>query len=505
MANIASMNSLRRHLLSVVALLSGFLALTPLVDAGVVPANLDMSEKPQQEYWRVTYVVRPSLENGRVSVTAVLMGDVSNGAVWRHADIRSRRSTQSRPEAQDGFGQALRVTAHPQGWMISGGSGGGMRLSYEVSAPGPDPEGAGGVGIGSEAVYAPGKELFLIPDPSLTVSSVSNYEEREGRSSGPRDVITEVIFDVPISWKIVVPWEGHGRSYRPENPEDLWNAVLAVGDFRRHSVRVAGMSVTVGIQGRQPALDSTFIEVVRRLLLSGQQIFGALPTSRLTVLLPKVAAGGDPTLRLGASLSLAWHSGIDFPENKDALHQLAREILHMWQNDTYTAPHWFSEGGTDYLAWLVMLRENLIDRETFRQKLMLSEQRYLDHPHSGDWTFSQEEARNAELKEGGVGTYDPGSLARTRGVVVSLTLDATIARLTGGERRLTDLMGMIYRWSSPEHGRIAVTRNANLMAVCSAVTGGEYLDEFFLSLVFSTDPPPTAAALADILNREGGN
>jgi predicted metalloprotease with PDZ domain len=136
---------------------------------------------------------------------------------------------------------------------------------------------------------------------------------------------------------------------------------------------------------------------------------------------------------------------------------------------------------------------------------MVSEQKYLDHPHAGDWTFSQEEARNAELKKEGMGTHDPGSLARTRGVVVSLTLDATIARLTGGERRLTDLMGMIYRWSSPEHGRIAVTRNANLMAVCSAVTGGEYLDEFFQSLVFSTDPPPTAAALADILNREGGN
>jgi predicted metalloprotease with PDZ domain len=482
-----------------------FAAETGISSTGNYPGDLNLTEETQQEYWRVTYVVRPSLDDGSVSVTAVLMGDVSEGAVWRYADIRSRRSTQSRPEAQDGFGQALRVATHPQGWMISGGSGGGMRLSYEVSAPGPDPEGAGGVGIGSEAVYAPGKELFLIPDPSLTITTERDSEGRENRTSGPREVITEVIFDVPISWKIVVPWEGYGRSYRPGNPEELWDAVLAVGDFRRHSVRVAGMNVTVGIQGRQPALDSTFIEVVRRLLLAGQQIFGAPPTSRLTVLLPNVATGGESALRLGASLSLAWHSGINFPGNKDALHQLAREILHMWQNEAYTAPHWFSEGGTDYLAWLVMLRENLIDRESFRQKLMVAEQRYRDHQHSGEWTFSQEEARNAELEEAGVGTHDQGSLARTRGVIVSLTLDATIARLTGGERRLTDLMGMIYRWSSPEQGRIAVTRNADLMAVCSAVTGGDYLDEFFQSLVFSTDPPPTAAALADILSREGGN
>ena len=466
-----------------------------------VPAGDPSPEDLPQDVWRVTYVVRPSLGTGSVGITAVLMGDVAGGAVWKHADIRSRKSTQSRPEAQDGFGQVLRVAAHPQGWIISGGSGGGMRLSYEVTAPGPDPEGAGGVGIGAEAVYAPGKELFIIPDPDLTVTS----EEPGEGTPRPRDVITEVIFDVPISWRIVVPWEGYGRSYRPEDPEDLWSAVLAVGDFRRHSVRIAGMNLTVGIQGRQPSLDSTFIEVVRRVLLAGQLIFGAPPADRLTVLLPTVKVGGDPTLRLGSSLSLAWHAGVQFPEDTDALHQLSRELLHMWQDVVYTTPHWFSEGGTDYLAWLVLLRENLVEREIFRQELMVAEQKYRDHPQADEWTFAQEEARSADLEETGMSSLHPGSLARTRGVVVSLTLDATIARLTGGQRRITDLMGMIYRWSSPPGGGTAVTRNADLMAVCAAVTGGEYLDDFFQSLVFSTEPPPTAAALADILSREGGS
>ena len=502
MTNIDYMDALRRHLTRIrhAVPIVAVMAVAPSSSGKALCADISTPDHLQQDAWRVTYVVRPSLENGSVGITAVLMGDVAGGVVWRHADIRTRRSTQSRPEAQDGFGQALRVAAHPQGWMISGGSGGGMRLSYDVTAPGPEPEGAGGVGIGSEAVYAPGKELFLIPDPTLTGSSPVPGEG----PVRPRDVITEVIFDVPISWRIVVPWEGFGRSYRPEDPAELWAAVLAVGDFRRHNVRVAGMNVTVGIQGRQPALDATFIEVVRRILLSGQQIFGAPPAGRLTILLPKVAVGGDPSLRLGASLSLAWHSGVEFPEDTDALHQLSREILHMWQNDTYSAPHWFSEGGTDYLAWLVLLRENLIDREAFRQQLLVAEQRYIDHPRAKEWTFSQEEARSADLAEAGTSSRDPGSLARTRGVVVSLTLDATIARLTGGQRRITDLMGMIHRWSSPDLWGTAVTRNADLMAVCAAVTGGDYLDDFFQSLVFSNDPPPTAAALADIMGREGG-
>lgn len=502
MTNIAYMAVQRRNQTCFLLAIIPVVFMTGLPNSTVIsstPGRRDAAGPPQGA-WHVTYLVRPSLENGSVGITAVLVGDIGSGVVWRHAGIRSRRSTQSRPEAQDGFGQALWVAVHPQGWTITGGSGGGMQLSYEVTAPGPEPVGAGGVGIGSEAVYAPGKELFLIPDPALTGGSSTSRDE----PFRPADVIVEVIFDVPISWRIVVPWEGYGRSYHPTDPSALWSAVLAVGDFRRQSIEVAGMIVTAGIQGRRPSLDSTFIEVARRVLLAGQQIFGAPVGSRLTILLPEVAVGGEPTLRLGASLALAWHREVEFPEDVGALHQLARELLRLWQSDTHTAPHWFAEGATDYLAWLVLLRENLIERESFRQQMLMTEQRYLAHPRAGEWTFSQEEARSAELAETGTGTQTLTSLARTRGVVVALTLDATIARLTGGERRLTDLMGMIYRWSSSTGAPVVVTRNADIMAVCAAVTGGDYLDDFFQRLVFSTEPPPTAAALADIMSREEG-
>lgn len=451
------------------------------------------------------------MEDGAVEVTAVLMGEVGGGIVWRHADPRRRTAVQSRPEAEDGFGQQLRVASHPQGWTIMGGSGGGMRLSYRVTAPGPLPIGAAGVGINAESVYAPGYELFLAPDPGLSVGSAAGTSG--GRSL---DVRMEIVFDVPISWRIVVPWEGFGRNYRPAGIEDLWSSIVAAGDFRRHSVRAAGIDLTIGIQGREPGGDASVIEAMRRVLGAGQQIFGTLPATSLTVVLPRLAPGGVPAARLGSSLALGLGERGVQPWEVDDLHRMARQLLRLWQGEVIGGPAWYYEGATDYLAWLVLLRQNLIGRDVFRQQILVAERNYLAHPHAEDWSFAQEEARSvrrAYAPAGSVGTGEgagsdalpdtgsPDSLARTRGMVVALTLDATIARLTAGENRLSDLMRTVYTWNR-RGGERRLGNAADLMAACAEITGGDYLDSFFERLVFGTTRPPTAEALADILDRE---
>ena len=115
MTNIAYMDALRRHLTRIrhAVLIVAVMAVALSSSGKALCAEISTPDHLQQDAWRVTYVVRPSLETGSVGITAVLMGDVAGGVVWRHADIRTRRSTQSRPEAQDGFGQALRVAGHP--------------------------------------------------------------------------------------------------------------------------------------------------------------------------------------------------------------------------------------------------------------------------------------------------------------------------------------------------------------------------------------------------------
>jgi len=467
----------------------------------------------QQDYWRVSYVVRPAMEDRAVDITAVLMGDVANGVVWRHADPLSRTSLQPRPQAEDGFGQQLRVASHPQGWTISGGSGAGMRVSYRVTAPGPEPVGVAGVGIGAESIYAPAYELFIAPDPNLTVGSGTG--STSGRETGMR---MEIVFDIPISWRIVVPWEGYGRSYRPADVQDLWSSLVAVGDFRRHSVRAAGIDLVIGIQGREPSRDASVIEAMRRILTSGQQIFGTLPATSLTIILPRTAPDGAPSVQLGRSLAMDWRVRGGQPWEIEDLHGVARQLLHLWQGDGPGEPAWYREGATDYVAWLVLLRQNLVQRDVFTQQILQAERNYLAHPMAGEWSFVQEEARSAAYRvtppaaeEAGApdepvavpDVSSPGSLARTRGIVVALTLDATIARLTGGEHRLTDLMRTVYRWN--RQGEPGTPPGvATLMAASAAITGGDYLDSFFQRLVYGTAPPPTAEALADILDRERG-
>jgi hypothetical protein len=456
------------------------------------------------ETWRVSYVVRPLLDEHAVEVVAVLFGEVGGGVVWRHADPRLRRGEQSRPEAMDGFGQPLRVDAHPRGWTVTGGSGGGMRLSWRVTVPGTAPVGAAGLGISAEALYGPGYELFLIPDPALTAGG--------GIAAAGGPIQTEVIFDIPISWRILVPWEGFGRNYRPSDPSRLWSTILAAGDFRRQNFQTAGMEVVVGIQGRRPEEDLLIVQVVRRVLTAGQQIFGALPAGSLTVLIPSVAAGGAASLRLGESLALGWGEHLNVMENVTALHTLARELLRLWLGPDGSAPAWFAEGGTDYLAWLALLRQELIQRDQFRQQILRSEQVYLAHPHASDWTFVQEEARlRASVQDPdavppgtlpGAAVDWTGSLARERGVVVALALDATIARLSRGQRRFTDLARAVWRRRNLQTGTVGAIQDADLMAACATVTGGDYLDGFFQALIFAVGRPPTAEALADIMNRE---
>jgi len=503
MINIALTDTMRRILCRISLILFLLLLIPGAVSASAV------SDASRQDAWRVSYVIRPLLEEGAVEVTAVLMGDVEGSIVWRHADFSDRRASQSRPEAVDGFGQTLRVATHPRGWTITGGTGGGMRLSYQVIATGPDPIGADGVGIGSESLYAPGYELFLYPDPILTAGPVG--------VESPVDIQIDVIFDIPISWRIIVPWQGYGRSFDPGNRDGLWNAIVAAGDFRRFTVRAAGIDVVVGVQGRRPTLDSSITEIVKRILLFGQQTFEVATSSRMTIVLPQITQGGKEVMRLGSSVSFGWDSTVSIPADPDAVHQLARELLLLWQGTPSFAPDWYTEGATDYLAWLMLLRENLIQRQTFRQQLLLTEQRYLSHPRSGEWSFAQEEARytarqlirrsadagSDTLASLPSSTSDRESLARSKGTLVTLVLDAAIAHETGGQRRITDVMSYYYRWKTSSGAETAM-RESDLMAICTAVTESTFLDEYFSRLVFSRDQPGTAAALSDILGWEGG-
>jgi len=456
---------------------------------------------PQNANWAVTYAVRPALEDGTVEITAVLVGDVGSGVVWRYAEGIQRRGSLTRPDAYDGFGQQLRVTLHPRGWMITGGSGAGMRLVWQVTAPGPEPVGVNGVGIGAEAIYAQGYELFLAPDPELTADPAR--EEAEPRSVAIR---YEVFFDIPISWRIVVPWDGYGRRYDPVDAPTLWQTIIAAGDFRRQTVRAAGVEVLIGIQGRRPTLDTSVGDIVRRILLFGQNTFGLVPGDRLTVLLPTVAPGGGDVLRLGGSVAFGWESTIRLPGDVEALHQLTRETLGLWQATLPGIPAWYVEGGTDYLAWLVLMRESLVPRGTFRQQLLMAERRYRAHPMATEWSFAQEEARFGNplnlLEDLPVSAHDPASLARSRGVVVALVLDALLARQTDGERRLVDLAGVVYRRTVGQEDHLVGV--AALMAACAELTGGNYLDNFFRDLVFMPGSPLVVEALTDIMGRESG-
>ncbi|MFC1499404.1 hypothetical protein ACFL6T_00095 [Candidatus Zixiibacteriota bacterium] len=507
MDNIALTDSMRRHYCCISLTLMLLLLIPAAASASVV------TKDSRQETWRVSYVIRPLLEEGVVEVTAVLMGDVEGSIVWRHADFSERRASQSRPEAVDGFGQTLRVTTHPRGWTITGGTGGGMRLTWQVLAAGPDPIGADGVGIGSEALYAPGYELFLYPDPILSDAPV----EVEGSVQSPPDIQIDVIFDIPISWRIIVPWRGYGRSYNPEDRNRLWNAVVAAGDFRRFTVRAAGIDVIIGVQGRRPSLDSSLTEIVERILLFGQQTFEVATGSRMTIVLPRITRGGKDVIRLGSSVSFGWDSTVNIPADPTAVHQLARELLLLWQGTPLFAPDWYTEGATDYLAWLMLLRENLIQRQTFRQQLLLTEQRYRSHPKAGEWSFAEEEARytarQLTRRNAGAGsdsladlppsTSDRESLARSKGALAALVLDATIANLTDGQQRITDVMGLYYRWKASSGSGTAM-RDSDLMAVCATIANGNFLDNFFSLQISSTDPPPTATALNYILGWEGG-
>ena len=215
-------------------------------------------------------------------------------------------------------------------------------------------------------------------------------------------------------------------------------------------------------------------------------------------------------------MAITWNWRGPLPGEVEDLHRMATELLRVWHGPGLDGPMWYVQGATDYLAWLVLLRQNLIQRDVFRQQILMAERAYLTHPHALDWTFAQEEARTLDRSPGIPATNStaqitrpeipaadqPGSLARTKGVLVALSLDATIARLTAGRQRLTDLMRMVHEW----HSRTGLERlsldDADLMAVCAAVTGGDYLDAFFQALVVGSQRPPTAQALADIVERE---
>lgn len=188
-------------------------------------------------------------------------------------------------------------------------------------------------------------------------------------------------------------------------------------------------------------------------------------------------------------------------KNPEAIRSLngisAHEFFHLWnvkrirpeelwpydyQREQYTTLHWFTEGVTDYYAYLTLVRSGLVTREQFYKLLANNISALENNPAS--WRISPAEASfNSWLERSAY--HPPYSRVSyyTLGTRIGLLLDLKMRAETKGKISLDDLFSDLNQNVFGENRGVA---EEELQTRVETLTKGAF-GEFFTSYVYGTE------------------
>ncbi len=241
-----------------------------------------------------------------------------------------------------------------------------------------------------------------------------------------------------------------------------------------------------------------WVPVFQRIARAENHIMGFTPYKRYHFLMD--AGGGLGGLEHLNSCRLAYSSGMSAVEYAPFV---AHELFHSWNVKrlrpaalgpfNYQVPNvtrclWFSEGITEYFAWIACRRAGIITAGQLEKHFREIIRRYRSNPArntvSADIASLKVWSNNGSYGYQGLSYYEQGEL-------IGLCLDLEIRRVTDNHKDLASLMQCLYRkYALPAPG----FHLADIAAALDAVTGRS-LTDWFLSMANTTAPLPLRTTL----------
>ncbi|HXE75848.1 MAG TPA: hypothetical protein VNN18_09480 [Candidatus Xenobia bacterium] len=228
------------------------------------------------------------------------------------------------------------------------------------------------------------------------------------------------------------------------------HAVFAGGDFRLQLVPVRGQAVYAAVRGIWSFPDSDFAALVQRIVEVEREFWQDFRSPYyLVTLLPLEAPPGSYSFGgtgLTDSFALFCTPNATLDDLKTLL---AHEYFHNWNAQklgTLQPPepqlYWFSEGFTDYYAYLLLLRGGLLSLDDYLQKHneLLRDYYFLPVRADPNQRIVQDYWNDAEVQK----------LPYRRGLVLAANWNAEICRASGGRHSLDDAMRDLLQAAKPE-------------------------------------------------------
>lgn len=269
----------------------------------------------------------------------------------------------------------------------------------------------------------------------------------------------------PEGWRVATPLDLDGGSYRAEHFDALVDTPFEVGTFGLHAWEQDGVQLALAITGASCADPTRIVDMVRRIVDAGADLFGGLPFNRYLFLLTfSPGASGGLEHRASTSL-LADPHAFDSPEGYHDLATLvAHEFFHAWsvkrlrpadlepldyRGEQPTRLLWFFEGVTNFMQYSLAGSAGVLPWSWMAREL------------AGFWTDFTTRAGRLEqsLEEASfdawIRTYKPTEASSNtsvsyygKGALVGWLMDAQLRLASAGRRGLPELFRLL--WS--RHG-----------------------------------------------------
>jgi predicted metalloprotease with PDZ domain len=312
-----------------------------------------------------------------------------------------------------------------------------------------------------------------------------------------------VRFKMPEGWDVATGLDKESDAYEARDYDTFADSPIELGRFTRRRFEQDGTTYELAMHGPTDFDLDAFVEMHRRIVAEPARLFGDVPFRRYVFIYHFNNRFGGYGLEHLNSTIIQFHAPALARAPQAIAPLTAHEFFHAWNVKRirprvlgpfdYTGPVrtralWWSEGVTDYYAWLILVRAGLINERQFLNTLGAEIAGLQNVPER--LTQSVEEA-SWKVWDGRqpIDYYN-------KGLLLGMLLDLRIRRLTDGRRSLDDVMRFLDRWFvKGGGGPIGVGfEETDLLRAVNAVTGRDFAD-FFDAYVAGTQELPYALEL----------
>jgi predicted metalloprotease with PDZ domain len=366
-------------------------------------------------------------------------------------------------EAFDETGRRVPIQPDAGAWRVNS-RGNSVRVEYEVHL-------SAGLPIGdfadesvsscdAKGARLLGTDIFLFP-PHRDAASV------------------QVRYELPPDWMLVHPFQSGEFEANYPNLRSLYYSVVAVGELRTLSRKVAGCELVLASRGAFRFGDRDLMETIAAIAEYQIEFFGEPVRDRYVFVMDEHPHSGDPDqlhyfgLHFDGSMSILLDARTDRNRlQAEAAHIIAHEFFHNWNGERIAQNdydmNWFIEGVTTYYAYRTAIALRMLDHGGMARELRASyPDQYLNNPARR--AYSLAEASTIVLQN-----TDITRFLYAGGTLSALALDLELDRVSRQRVGLDHVMReLVARADASGQARWELTRR-ELESVLTEMTGTDF-------------------------------